>query len=182
MTVHELWNRMLAVGLAVVPLCVLIGASIVWLYNAHVVLAAETAQAQMRLSAYEAMAGRRTELEIAVERSAHANGKYFWAASAETDGEDGLEEQLRGLIGSAGGRLQGLDPLPPTREGDYPAINFRVTLDASATELLETLYALESNRPYLFLDHLHIRVLPRTNPRSDAVLHATFDVRGYLDR
>ena len=182
MTVRELWNRMLALGLAIVPVCGLVAMAIFWLYDAHVVLSAEAAKTRLTLSTYETLLDRRVELEAAVARSSHATRNYFWPASIET-GVEPLEQQLRTVIETAGGRVQSLEPLGNARQGDYEAVTFRMTVDASATELLETLYALESNRPYLFIDQLHIRVLQeRAIGRPEAVLHATFNVRGYVEQ
>ena len=185
MTVRQLWNRLLAVALATLPLGVAIWTAAGWLYNAHAMLSAETAQTRLNLRLYEATLARRHEIEPAFGRSRHSLRDHYWYRSAEAGPAETLQQQLRTVIDAAGGDVQKIEPLPAPQDEEHGAVNFRVTLHATATELLETLYSLESYRPYLFLDQLHVRV-PEKRGRSreseDALLQVSVDVRGYLEQ
>ena len=184
MTVHQLWNRVLAVALAGVPLCAVIWTVAVWLHDAHAMLSAEITQTRLRLRGYESMLERRPEIEAAVVRSRHSGHYYYWAGSTEGGAAEELQRQLLSVIDAAGGSVRNVQTLPATRNDAYTTVNLRVVLDASATELLETLYSIESNRPYLFLNRLHVRALgqqARTAQAPEAVLQASLDVGGYLE-
>ena len=183
MTVQQLWNRILALALAGLPLCAIVWTVAVWLYDAHAMLSAEIAQTRLRLHTYESMLERRPEIEAAVARSRHSGRNYYWTASTEGDPAEELQRQLQIVIDAAGGSVRNIQALPATRHDAYTAVNLRVVLDASATELLETLYSIESNRPYLFLDQLHVRALgqqARNDRAPEPALQASLDVRGYL--
>lgn len=184
MTVQQLWNRVLAVALAGLPICAVIWTVAAWLYDAHGMLSAEITQTRLRLHGYESMLERRPEIEAAVARSRHSGRNYYWAGSTEGGAAEELQQQLLSVIDAAGGIVQNVQTLAVTRNGSYTAVNLRVVLDASATELLETLYSIESNRPYLFLNQLHVRALgqrARTAQAPEAALQASLDVRGYLE-
>src|SRR5262245_42387360 len=184
MTVQQLWNRVLAIGLAALPLCAALWIAASWIYQTHAMLSAETMQTRQKLSEYVAMLKRRPEIGDAVMRAGHSGRNYYWSGSTEEGTIDELQQQLRTVIDAAGGRVKDIQTLPATRNDAYSAVNLRVTLDASATELLETLYSLESNRPYLFLDQLHIRAPEQRGNRAqgrDAVLQVSLDLRGYLE-
>jgi general secretion pathway protein M len=183
-TVQQLWNRVLAVALAGLPLCAVIWTVAAWLYDAHSLLSAEITQTRLRLHAYESMLERRPEIEAALARSRHSGRNYYWAGPAEGGAAEELQRQLLSVIDAAGGSVQDVQTLPATRDGAYTAVNLRVVLDASATELLETLYSIESNRPYLFLNQVHVRALgrpPHTAQEQETALQASLDVRGYLE-
>ena len=184
MTVRQLWNRILAVALAGLPICAVIWTIAAWLYDAHGMLSAEITQTRLRLHAYESMLERRPETEAAVARSRHMGRNYYWAGSSGADASEELQRQLLSVIDAAGGSVQTIQPLPATRKDAGAAVNLRVVVDASATELLETLYSIESNRPYLFLNQLHVRVVgrrARTAQLPEAVLQVSLDVHGYLE-
>src|SRR4029450_7647564 len=105
-TVQQLWNRVLAVALAGVPLCAVIWTVAVWLYDAHPLLSAEIIQTRTRLDDYESMLARRPEIEAAVARSRHNGGNYYWAGSTEQGGAEELQRQLLSVIDAAGGVVQ----------------------------------------------------------------------------
>jgi hypothetical protein len=175
---------MLAIILAALPICIAIWTAVGWLYNAHVMLSAEMVQTRLNLRRYEAALARQHEIEPAVARSEHSVRDHYWFASAEADAAETLQRQLRAVIDAAGGDVQQIEPIPTTSKDGHAALSLRVTLEATATELLETLYSIESYRPYLFLDRLHVRVLEkraRPGEAPDALLQASLDVRGYLE-
>ena len=182
MTVQQLWNRVLAIALAGLPLCAIIATVAVWLYDAHALLSAEITQTRERLRGYESMVERRAESAAALERVRYSGRNYYWDRSPSQGAAEDLQQQLLKVINAAGANVESIQTLPATRDKDA-AINLRVILDASATELSETLYSIESNRPYMFLDRLHVRAsgqMGGTAQAPEAMLHASLDVRGYL--
>jgi hypothetical protein len=183
-TVQQLWNRILAVALAGVPLCAMIWMCAAWLYEAHEMLSAEIAQTQLRLRGYDTLIQHRLETQAAVDRSVRNGRNYYWLGSTEDVAAVEMQRRVLSSIAAAGGKILRVRILPAMRTGAHPAVNLRVTLEASDTALLETLYSLERDRPYLFLDQLYVRALDRsarTAQAAESVLQASMDVRGYFD-
>lgn len=184
MTVKQLWNRLLALALAVVPLGLGIWTAVGWLYSAHAMLTTQTAETRLNLRRYETLLERENEIELAVERARYRARNHYWSGSTEAEATETMQNQLRTVIEAAGAELQGVEPLDPARNDEHPAINLHVTVQGTATELLETFYSLESYRPYLFLDQLYARALEkgaRSDQAQERQLQASMDVRGYLD-
>ena len=184
MTVQQLWNRVLAIGLAGLPLCAIITTIAVWLHDAHALLSAEITQTRERLRGYESMLEHRPESTAALARGRHSGRNYYWDHSTGQDAAEELQRQLLKVINAAGANVESIQTLPATRDDAYTTVDLRVILDASATALLETLYSIESNRPYMFLDRLHVHPLGqpvRTAQAPETMLRASLDVRGYLE-
>lgn len=184
MTVRQLWNRLLAIALAAFPLGVSIWTAFGWLYSAHAMLSAETAETRSHLHRYEALLARQDELEAVVLRSRHRARNHYWSGSTEAEADETLRIQLQSVIETAGAEVQQIEAPNNIWTGEQRAVELRVTLHATATELLETLYAVENYRPYLFVEDLYIRPLER-RARSEqmptALLQASMRIRGYLD-
>jgi len=184
MTVRQLWNRLLALALVVLPLGFAIWTAGGVLYSAHAMLSAQTAETRTNLRRYEAMLARQQETESAVARSLYKGRNRYWSSSTEADAAETLQSQLRTVIDAAGAEVQQIEALASERDEGHPSVTLHVTLQATPTELLETLYSLESYRPYLFVDHLYVRApekRARAEQSSEAVLQVSMDVRGYVE-
>ena len=184
MTVHRLWNRTLALGLAVLPLLAAFWVATAWLYDAHFVLAAQTARATGTLRQFEGILDQRAEIERATARSSYDTPNYYWRGASGGDAAAELQGQLTTLIDAVGGEAQHFELLAATTDDAGPAINLRLTLRATATQLIEALYSIDRFRPYLFVDQLHVKALdqrPRSAQAGEAMLHVSMDVHGYLE-
>jgi Type II secretion system (T2SS), protein M subtype b len=184
MTVRQLWNRLLALTLVALPLGLGLWTAAGVLYSAHAMLSTQTAETRTHLRRYEAMLARQQETESAVARSLYNGRNRYWSGSTEADAAETLQTQLRAAIDAAGAEIQQIEPPALEPDAEHPSVTLHVTLHATPTELLETLYAMESYRPYLFVDHLYVRApekRPRSEDSSEAVLQVSMDVRGYLE-
>jgi hypothetical protein len=184
MTVRQLWNRMLAIGLAALPLLIAIWVATGWLYSAHAMLTAQTAETRLTLRRYEMLLARQQEIESAVERARYRARNIYWSGSSEAEVVATIQNQLRTIIDAAGADVQEVEARPPVEHDGHTVVTLHTTVHASPTELLETLYSLESYRPYLFVDHLYVRALEkrtRAEQAQEAVLRASLELRGYLE-
>jgi hypothetical protein len=184
MTVRQLWNRLLAIGLAAFPLLIAIWVAIGWLYSTHVMLTAQIAETRLNLHRYEMLLTRQEEIESAVERSRYRARNHYWSGSSEPDIVATMANQLRTVMDAAGADVQEIEARDPVERDGYAGVTLHATVHATPTELLETLYSLESYRPYLFVDHLYVRALEkraRTAEAQEAILQASLDIRGYLE-
>jgi hypothetical protein len=136
------------------------------------------------LRRYETMLARENEIALAVERARYRARNHYWSGSTEADAAEALQSQLRTIIETAGAELQQVEALDIVGNDEHPAVNLHVTVHGTATELLETLYSLESYRPYLFLDRLYVRALEKNTRPAQAqerLLQASMNVRGYVE-
>ena len=184
MTVRQLWNRLLALALVALPLGLGLWTAAGVLYSAHAMLTTQTAETRTNLQRYEAMLARQHETETAVARSLYKGRNRYWTGSTEADAAETLRTQLRAAIDAAGAEVQQIEPVASEADDEHPSVTLHVTLHATPTELLETLYAVESYRPYLFVDHLYVRApekRPRAEDSPEGVLQVSMDVRGYWE-
>lgn len=102
-----------------------------------------------------------------------------------------LQARIQSLVEAAGGRVtstQILDPdtgAEPGAAKRFPRIGIRSQLQIDIEQLRQVFHAIESSRPYLFVDGLTIRApvqrrSRRAAPQSDGTLVVTFDAFGYL--
>ena len=184
MTVRQLWNRLLALALAVLPLCFGIWVAVGWLYSAHTMLSRQTAETRSNLRRYETLLEREKEIELAVERARFRARNHYWSGSTEAVAAETLQNQLRAVVETAGAELQQVEALDPARNDENPSVKLHVTVHGTPTEVLEALYSLESYRPYLFLDRLYVRALEKSKGAEQAqerLLQASMDVLGYVE-
>lgn len=187
MTVRRLWNRLLALVLVALPLFAATWVTGAWLRDAHAMMSAETARGRLTLQRYEDILERRPETERAVVRSSDNMRNYYWPGATAADAAAELQNQLATLIDAAGGEVRQFEVLAATvneaHDEAHTAINLRVAVQATATQLLEALYSIERFRPYLFVDQLHVRTPDRPRPAQagEAVLQVSMDLHGYLE-
>ncbi|MGF1641923.1 MAG: type II secretion system protein GspM [Rhodospirillales bacterium] len=98
-----------------------------------------------------------------------------------------LQNRIKTIIESSGGSLASTQILPSSIEQGFRVVTVRVRMTADIDAATRTLYALEADPPYLFIDNVDIssRQVRRTpgsgRPATEDVqLNISFDVYGYL--
>ncbi len=118
-----------------------------------------------------------------LDRQQASSGIYL---AGETDAlaAAALQEDVRTKIERNGGKLRSIQILPVKSDGEFKQVSVRVQATATLGSLARILHALESGKPYLFIDNLDVK-----NRRSrkatkaqqeDPELVVRFDVFGYL--
>lgn len=166
---------LLAVALIATPL---------WLLNRRYDNALE--ESVTRLERYSKIAGMRDGLikKSAEVRALAANHHYLKSASPALAAAE-LQEQLTVIFEANGGKLSSIQILPHKDEGAYRQIAVALQLTAPLSALKGILHALESSRPYLFIDNLSVRSNAGfgqrmgADPAAEPELIVQFNVTGY---
>jgi general secretion pathway protein M len=180
-------QRMLA--LALLALTLLVAASLIalpawWLHRRY---DDSLAEMQAKLVRYLRVAGMRDDLQAQLQllRGELASSNHYLKSSSPPLAAAEVQELVKGIIEAQGGKLNSLQVLPPKEEGRWRQIPVNVQLTATLGSLKNMLYALESARPYLFIDNLTVRTLTTFNPRAPVTepeLSVAFDLWGYAPK
>lgn len=174
----------LALLVAVLVLAVCAIAVPLWLLNRHYDSALD--DSVTRLERYSKIAGMRDGLirKSAEVKALAASHHYLKSASPALAAAE-LQEQAKVILEANGGKLNSIQILPHKDDGAYRQISVALQLSAPLSAIKGMLYALESARPYLFIDNFSVRSMAGFGPRIGADpavepdLTVQFDVTGY---
>lgn len=169
---------------AVVLLIAAIVAAPLWMLNRRYDAALDDTVS--RLERYAKIAGMRDGL---VKKSAQvqvlAQSHHYLKSASPALAAAELQEQVKVILEANGGKLNSIQILPHKDDGQYRQISVQLQLSASLAAVKAMLYALESSRPYLFIDNFSARSTagfgPRTgaDPAVEPDLTVQFDLTGY---
>jgi general secretion pathway protein M len=114
-------------------------------------------------------------------------GLYLEAASDSLVAAE-LQNRAKAAVEASGGKLTSTQILAARDEGNFRRVGIRVQMSVTVEPLQNTLYALESGTPYLFIDNLDVRrrVQRRRRktpqPEAESQLTVRFDLFGYTRR
>ncbi len=152
-----------------------------WLLNRRYDVALE--DATTRLQRYARIAGMREGLQKkAIEVNALGKTPHFLKSASPALAAAELQEQARVVLEANGGKLNSIQILPPKDEGAYRQVSVSMQLSAPLSAVKAMLYALESARPYLFIDNFSVRSPVSFAGRDAAAepdLVVQFDLTGY---
>jgi general secretion pathway protein M len=148
------------------------------------------AQSRQQLAQYRRIAARAPQLQAELDRL--RQGELSRVGLLEGDKDTlvvaELQNRIKTLAEASGGELRSLQALPVRDEEHLRQITVRAHLSFGEEGLLQVLHALESSRPYLFIDNVDVRsrtTRPRRAPNqpeapAGIALEARFDVIGYM--
>ena len=130
-------------------------------------------------------AAARERLEQARSRAqaSRAGGGYYLQGETATLAAAALQRQVTQSVGRFGGSVVSTQVLPPVASGGFQRIGLRVHMRAELDAVRRTLHALETGKPYLFLEELRMRVWTVSRGRGGPQvgdLDIFFDLHGYL--
>lgn len=109
------------------------------------------------------------EAELERERNNDETKAFYFDAPTEALASARLQSELQQMVEAAGGQLTSRQILPADTDEQPPKIRVRVRLRAETPALRDLLYAIETARPFMFVDQLSIRSLSRsTSTRSSS--------------
>ena len=172
----------LLVALLVLAVCAI--AVPLWLLNRHYDAALD--DSVTRLERYSRIAGMRDGLirKSAEVKALAASHHYLKSASPALAAAE-LQEQAKVILEANGGKLNSIQILPHKDDGAYRQISVALQLSAPLSAVKGILYALESSRPYLFIDNFSVRSMAGfgqrigVDPAVEPDLTVQFDVSGY---
>jgi general secretion pathway protein M len=111
--------------------------------------------------------------------------RYVLTQRSETLAAAALQEQLKRIVESSGGRLNSTRTMPAQSAGDFLKVSVSARMSVNTDALRQVLYDLESNVPYLMVDKLTVRSRRgrratrsrRPTPTPSALAHGPLDVR-----
>ena len=93
-----------------------------------------------------------------------------------------LQRRIQQLIDTHGGHTMSMLPLEAAVGTPFRRITVKVRMQATLSALQRTLYALEHERPRLYIERLQLApVFANTSNRDATRLEASLDVSGYQD-
>ena len=144
-----------------------------------------------QLSHYQRLAAAGPALERQMRQAAgeRALDGYYLSGGTDALAAAGLQDRVNALVGAKGGLLRSIQPMAGVDEQGFRRITLRVQMTATIEALFETLYALESGTPMLFIENLDIqsRAIRRRSDETGAqvvseapVLTVGFDLSGFM--
>jgi general secretion pathway protein M len=173
-------------ALAILALVLVIAISAValplWFLNRRYDVAVE--EAVSRLERYSRIVGMRDSLQQrSIEIKTLEATHHFLKSASPALAAAELQEQATRILDANGGKLNSVQILPHKDDGAYRQVSVSLQLSAPLSGVKAMLYALESARPYLFIDNFSIRSTMVGSVRTDSTpepdLIVQFDLTGY---
>ena len=139
-----------------------------------------------QLARYEQISRANPNRKAQLERLSKQQARSGIYLAGETDAlaAAALQEDVGAKIERNGGRLRSIQILPVKTDGDFKQVSVRVQLTATLGSFARILHALESGKPYVFIDNLDVknrRARKATKAQQDdPELVIRFDLYGYL--
>ena len=177
-------NRQLALGIlvAVIAAAIAVVAIPVWLRHRH--YDAAIADLTDKMERYQRLAATRPEVARQLEAIRAKDARRFYlknAGPALAAAE--VQEALRQVIESSGGRLVGIGTPAAKDDGRYRQITVNVQFTANMPALRRILHTVESGTPYVFVENLMIRSQVNANhkpiPGQEPEMFVSFDAHGF---
>ncbi len=125
---------------------------------------------------------RKAELEK-LSKQQSRSGVYL-AGDTDALAAAGLQEDVSAKIKKNGGKVRSMQILPVRTDGEFKRVSVRVQLTATLGSFARILYALESGKPYVFIDNLDVKNRrarkAKKGTEEDPELVIRFDLYGYL--
>jgi general secretion pathway protein M len=177
-------SKAAALALLAMVLVLVIGAIALplWLLNQRYDVAVE--DAATRLERYSRIVGMRDGLqkkaaEVVVLEATH----HFLKSASPALAAAELQEQAKIILDGNGGKLTSIQILPHKDDGAYRQVSVTLQLAAPLSAVKAMLYALESARPYLFINNFSMRAPPnplgRTEFATEPDCVVQFDLTGF---
>ena len=153
-------HRLLALALLII-----VGYGGYWLinhvwYGKYVYYQNHIEQLQDRQQRYAAIIAAQPELESALQQVKQDSSieRFYLNQTSPNLAATALQQQVKTIAESHGGRLASTQVLPVSEEGAFNRVAIRVQILVTEVEALQqTLHALESATPLLFIDNVQMR-------------------------
>jgi general secretion pathway protein M len=169
--------------LVAVLLMVLAGIAFpLWVLHRHYDSAID--DATRLLGRYARIAGMREGLQKKiVEVKALGKAGHFLKSTNPALAAAEIQALAKTVVETNGGKLNSMQILPHKDDGLYRQISVTLQLTGTLKAMKKMVYALESSRPYLFMDNFSVRSLMVNAPRNtvpvEPELLIQFDLTGY---
>jgi general secretion pathway protein M len=178
-------SRSAALGLLALLLLAAYALIVAPLMTRHEGYQQATQDLDQRLVHFEGLAAERKGVEdrLAAFRRQRGSLEVYLKNATSTLASAELQERIKQVVEGRGGTLVSTQTLPDRTDAGLLQVAIRVRMRGDTAALQKVVYALESERPLLFLDNLFIRsrmvrrgLVIGTAPDLDI----NFDVIGYM--
>jgi general secretion pathway protein M len=163
---------LLAVGAIALPLW--------WLNHRYDVALEDTVT---RLQRYSRIIGMRDGLQkMAAEVKALEQNHHFLKSASPALAAAELQEQAKLILDQSGAKISSIQILTHKDDGQYRQVAVMLQLTAPLSAVKTMLYALESARPYLFINNFSIKnpfYAPNRNDSAEPDLTVQFELTGF---
>lgn len=147
-------------------------------------------QSQVALAKYQELNASRAQLDPNLQQlqteQENEDDRLLSGSGPQLAGAN-LQNRLKGLIEENRGRLSSMQMLPVGEEEGFQRISLAISMGATIQSLQPILYAIEYQRPYLFIENLELRSNSGTFEVQDAEgqigsdeIQVQMEVYGYL--
>lgn len=109
--------------------------------------------------------------------------RFYLKGSTEALSASEIQDLVKGIVETKGGKVASIQPLSPKTEGNYRRIGVTVQANASILGIQHALYAIETMEPYLFVESVTVRAgqgrLYRPLPGVQPEFGVQMNVYGY---
>lgn len=177
-------SRQLALALLVAVVVAAIALVAVPVYLRHRHYDAAITDLTDKLGRYQRIAATRSDVARKLDAIRGKDARRFYLKNTQPAlAAAEVQENIRALIESSGGRLVGIGTPAAKDEGRYRQITVNVQFTANMPAVRRILHSVESGIPYLFVENLMIRSQVNANhkpaPGQEPEMFITFDAHGY---
>lgn len=177
-------RRVVALGLLLLIVGGLAAAAIVPLWRNHEAYDQRIGELRHQIDRFTLHASQRPALERQRAQMLALYGDGFYlSGQTEALAAAELQRTVRQAVTQAGGELRSTQVMTAEEEEGFQRIAIRVQLRGGINTLRDALYALETGKPYLFVNDLRIRALNAVRGRHPGsvvdLLDVSFELYGY---
>jgi general secretion pathway protein M len=180
---NPMQNKLAALALLALAVLMAVGSIALplwWLNRRYDVALEDTVS---RLQRYSRIIGMRDGLnKKAIEVKALEQNHHFLKSASPALAAAELQEQAKLILDRSGGKISSIQILPHKDDGQYRQVSVMLQLTAPRMTLKSMLYALETARPYLFINNLSIKnpfYTPNRSDPAEADLTIQFELTAY---
>jgi hypothetical protein len=179
MTTEPASRHTLILGAVLLASATLLGLGVFALFQRS---ASEVTAASESLAAYRAELAQRPRLEAEFARTKtreeSAAGLLHGASGPLAAAE--LQRVVKDVITGCGGDVHSAQNLPPSQRSGLETVEVQYELTLPLATLKRAIYRLETATPYLFLDHVDLKVWEAPQPSTTPpTIQVQWIVRGY---
>jgi len=178
-------RQQLAVTILALSLCAALLVTVLPVWSANVFYEDQIDHIQVQLRELRADAAADEKLRPRLEqlrRSQLSDGHYL-KSNTESVAAAELQRIVSRIAGNNATQILSTQILPSSQEEEFVRVALKVRMRGALTGVVETIYDIESNATFLFMDKLSIRdsARRRTNrPRASDQFDADFDLIAYM--
>jgi general secretion pathway protein M len=178
-------RKQLAVGILVTLLLILFGVTVVPLWSVNASRLEHIHFLRARLAGLQQMADEEVNLRPRLEhlQRAQTNNAYYLKSSTETQAAAELQRLVKTITSGNKTIVTRTQVLPATEEQGFARITLKVRLRGPMRGIVESIYDIESNEPFLFLEDLHLQDTSRRRSAAAVAakqIDAEFELIAYM--